>query len=120
MLKKTLGALRTIRAADDSELREILHPDRDGVRCRYSLAHAVVKPGRGSLRHRLASSEVYYILAGTGIMHIEDEAEVVRAGDAVYIPERAVQWIENTGKDDLAFLCVVDPAWREEDEETLE
>jgi len=120
MLKKTLGALRPTRAADDSELREMLHPDRDAVRCRYSLAHAVVKPGCGSLRHRLASSEVYYIVAGTGIMHIEDEAEAVHAGDAVSIPERAVQWIENTGKDDLAFLCIVDPAWRQEDEETLE
>ena len=120
MLKKTLGASRPIRAADNSELREILHPDRDGVRVGYSLAHAAVKPGRASLRHRLASSEVYYILAGTGIMHIGDEAETVRAGDAVCIPERAAQWIENTGTDDLAFLCIVSPAWRREDEETLE
>jgi len=120
VLKKTLGALMPIRAADDSELREILHPERDRVRIGYSLAHAVVKPGRTSLRHRLASSEVYYILAGTGIMHIEDEAEAIRAGDTVCVPERAIQWIENTGTNDLAFLCIVDPAWREEDEETLE
>lgn len=120
MLKKAVGALRPIRAADNSELREIFHPYRDPVRIGYSLAHAAVKPGRASLRHRLASSEVYYILAGTGIMHIENEAETVRAGDTVCIPERAVQWIENTGTGDLAFLCIVSPAWRQEDEETLE
>jgi mannose-6-phosphate isomerase-like protein (cupin superfamily) len=119
MLKKALGALTPTRAADDSELREILHPDRDQVRIRYSLAHAVVRPGRATLPHRLASSEVYYVIAGAGMMHVDAEAEAVRAGDTVTIAPRAVQWIENKGATNLVFLCIVDPAWREEDEETV-
>jgi len=117
MLIKDVVAQDPILAIDNSQLREIVHPDRDSVGIRYSLAHAVVKPGETTLRHRLASSEVYYVLYGWGIMHVDDEASTVHAGHAVYIPGGAVQWIENSGATDLAFLCIVDPAWREEDEE---
>ena len=44
------------------------------------------------------------------------ETADVSAGQAVYIPPRAVQFIENTGSGHLVFLCLVDPAWRPEDE----
>jgi len=37
----------------------------------------------------------------------------------VYIPPLSTQYIRNTGSDDLKFLCIVDPAWREQDEEIL-
>jgi len=106
-------------AGDETRLRELLHPAKADLALRYSLAHAVVAPGRASVPHRLKTSEVYYILSGEGTMHVDDDAAPVRAGQVVYIPPRAVQWIANTGADDLAFLCIVDPAWRAEDEEVL-
>ena len=87
------------------------------LRLRYSLAHATLPPGKTSLRHRLKTSEVYYILQGEGLMRIADESAPVRAGSAVYIPPHATQCITNTGTTDLLFLCIVDPAWRIEDEE---
>jgi len=120
MLIKDVVTQEPIQAIDDSELREIVHPDRDRIGIRYSLAHAVVRPGERSRRHRLASSEVYYILYGWGVVHVDNESETVHAGHAVYIPPGSVQWIENNGATDLAFLCVVDPAWRESDEEVEE
>jgi mannose-6-phosphate isomerase-like protein (cupin superfamily) len=52
-------------------------------------------------------------------MHINDESSHLRPGHAVYIPPRARQFIHNPGKNDLLFLCIVDPAWRKEDEEVL-
>ncbi len=52
-------------------------------------------------------------------MHINDESAEVASGDVVEIPPGSEQWIENVGEDDLAFLCIVDPAWRAEDEEVL-
>jgi len=119
MLVKQLSELAGIRAADYTELREILHPERDAVSLRYSLAHAVVAVGASSLRHSLKTSEVYYILSGSGIMHVSDEARPVGPGDAVYIPPDAVQWLENTGSEPVRFLCIVDPAWREEDEQAV-
>jgi len=54
------------------------------------------------------------------MMHIGQESQEVGAGCVVYIPPEAVQFIENIGKKDLKFLCIVEPAWREEDEEILE
>ena len=49
-------------------------------------------------------------------MHIDEEYLEVGPDCAVYIPPQALQYIENTGNTDLKFLCIVDPAWREEDE----
>ena len=106
-----------IIAGDDSVLRELLHPDKAEVAFRYSLAHAMVKSGLSSKPHKLKTSEVYYILEGEGIIHINDESAKVRSGQAVYIPPNATQCLENTGNTDLKFLRIVDPAWRTEDEE---
>ncbi len=119
MLIKDLAKSRRFVSGDKAILRELLHPDKAPVSLRYSLAHAVVKAGRRTLPHRLATSEVYYILAGRGVMHVDGEAEKVRPGQAVYIPSGAVQFIENPGRSELAFLCIVDPAWRPEDEDIL-
>jgi mannose-6-phosphate isomerase-like protein (cupin superfamily) len=78
-----------------------------------------VRPGEVSLPHRLANSEVYYILQGTGTMRIDGEEAEVGPGHTIYIPPHSVQSIRNTGPTDLVFLCIVDPAWRAEDEEVL-
>jgi lipoprotein signal peptidase/mannose-6-phosphate isomerase-like protein (cupin superfamily) len=106
-------------AGDNTILRELLHPDKAPLELRYSLAHAVLKPGRTSQPHRLRTSEVYYLLSGRGDMSIAGEISPVRAGQAVYIPPHALQFIRNTGSVDLVFLCIVDPAWRIQDEEVL-
>jgi mannose-6-phosphate isomerase-like protein (cupin superfamily) len=119
MIIKSLGAAFGFTAGDSSSLKELLHPAKESLDIGYSLAHAVVKPGRKTVPHRLKSAEVYYVLEGRGLMHIDGERAEVEAGQAVYIPPLAVQSIENTGASDLAFLCIVDPAWRAGDEEIL-
>lgn len=119
MLIRKLDGLPGSTAGDASFLRELLHPDRSALNIRYSLAHAVVRPGRRTAPHRLRSSEVYYILEGRGLMRIDGEEAEVRKSDAVYIPPGSLQHIENIGPDDLTFLCIVDPAWKTEDEEVL-
>src|SRR5512140_2055731 len=85
-------------AGDNCTLREILHPDKADLALRYSLAHAVVKPGDTTWAHRLRTSEVYYIIEGTGLMHIDGETGPVHAGSTVYIPPKAKQSITNSGK----------------------
>jgi mannose-6-phosphate isomerase-like protein (cupin superfamily) len=119
MIIRDVKDCREITAGDGSALREILHPDRGPFPLGYSLARAVVKPGRKTKPHRLKSSEVYFILEGRGLMHIERETAEVAAGQAVYIPALHSQHIENAGSGELVFLCIVDPAWRPEDEEVL-
>jgi len=106
-------------AADGAILRELLHPDKMDIALRYSLAHAIVRPGNTSFPHRLTTSEVYYIIGGEGVMHINNETEKVHAGQAIYIPPHAIQFIHNPGRGDLVFICIVDPAWRAENEEII-
>lgn len=107
-------------AGDRSLLRELLHPDKADLAIHYSLAHAIVKPGQTTTPHRLRTAEVYYVLQGHGRMHIDAETADAFPGCAIYIPPHAIQFIENPGDSDLVFLCLVDPAWRGEDEEILE
>jgi len=120
MLVKNLKDCKEFVAGDDSILREILHPGKAGVQIHYSLAHAKVEAGQKTKPHKLISSEVYYVTAGQGLMHINQENFEVGPDCAVYIPPNAVQYIENTGNSDLKFLCVVDPAWRQEDEKIFD
>ena len=120
MLIRRLQDCDEFLGGDDSLLRELLHPAKAEIDIRYSLAHATVKPGEKTKPHRLKTTEVYYLLQGQGRMHIGAEAGDVVAESAIYIPPHAVQWIENTGKVDLVFLCIVDPAWCREDEEIMD
>jgi mannose-6-phosphate isomerase-like protein (cupin superfamily) len=104
---------------DRSLLCELLHPDKvpgaGGLGC--SVAHAIVPPGEATLSHMLErSTELYYLLSGTGMMHIDDEQAPVREGQIILIPPGARQFIKNTGALDLVFLCIVSPKWRADDE----
>jgi mannose-6-phosphate isomerase-like protein (cupin superfamily) len=107
-------------AGDKSHLREILNPRKYEIQTNYSLAWAMVKPGERTLPHALTSTEVYFILKGTGQMHINNEESAVREHDTIYIPPNAVQFIENIGNENLEFLCIVDPAWQPEVEHIVD
>jgi mannose-6-phosphate isomerase-like protein (cupin superfamily) len=120
MLIRKLRDCRLITALDETSVREIINPkhDSESFVLKYSLAHALLKPGKKSLPHKFhEASEVYYILKGYGTMHINNEAAEVLRGDTIYIPPKAIQWIENQGEEDLEFLCIVDPAWNPDAEE---
>lgn len=120
MLIQKLADCPLFTAGDGTLLRELLHPDKQPINLRYSLAHATVPVGQTSTPHALTTSEVYYILQGQGTMHINDESQIVEPGDAVYIPPNARQYIHNHGSELLVFICLVDPAWRPEDETIFE
>jgi mannose-6-phosphate isomerase-like protein (cupin superfamily) len=120
MFIKDLKECEEIIAGDNTILKELLNPLKDKIITNYSLAHAKVKPGEITFAHRLKSSEVYYVLEGEGEMYIDNERERVSAGQAIYIPPNSVQRIKNTGMSDLVFLCIVDPAWKPEDEELIQ
>lgn len=116
MLVQKLNNCPEFIAGDSTLLRELLHPDKQPLALGYSLAHATVPVGETSQAHSLSTSEVYYILSGTGEMFIGDETQIVEPGDAVYIPPNARQFIRNNSSEPLVFICIVDPAWRKEDE----
>jgi mannose-6-phosphate isomerase-like protein (cupin superfamily) len=107
-------------AGDHTRLREVFHPAKHPLKLGYSLAHGILGPGQRSKRHVLNSSEVYYFLTGQGRFTINDEVMSVEAGTALYVPPGGEQSLENTGTRDIEFLCLVDPAWKVEDERILE
>jgi mannose-6-phosphate isomerase-like protein (cupin superfamily) len=119
MLIRNAGNCAAIRSADDCLLHEYLHPDKESLAIRYSLARAEVAPGRASLPHRLRAAEVYCVLAGRGVLSVDGEEALVKPGDSAYIPPGSVQLIRNDGAEPLVFLCIVEPAWKAEDEEIL-
>jgi mannose-6-phosphate isomerase-like protein (cupin superfamily) len=119
MFIKDLKNCKEFIAGDNAILRELLHPDKEDLKLHYSLAHATIKQGETSYRHKLKHSEVYYILEGKGMMYIDNKSAEVHPGQAIYIPPNAVQCIKNIGQGDLKFLCIVDPPWRAEDEEVF-
>lgn len=108
-----------ILANDGCRLRELLHPRNDPVHLPFSLARAVVDPGKSSYRHRLAQTEVYYLLEGSGILHVGSKSKPVCAGDVVLIRPGEEQWIENPGPNPLVLAALVSPPWRAEDDERL-
>lgn len=122
MLIRDIKNCSYFKALDKTILCELLHPknEEEELNINYSIVHAVLKAGKSSLVHKLkTSTEVYYILEGKGIMHIDDESEEVIPGQAIYIPANSSQYIENTGSDELKFLAIVYPMWKEEDEELI-
>lgn len=120
VFKVTLADRPEFLAGDRTRLREIFHPEKHQLKLGYSLAHGVLNPGQRSKRHILTSSEVYYFIAGQGRFTIDDRATTIEPGTTIYVPPGGQQWFENTGVTDIEFLCVVDPAWRIEDETVLE
>ena len=120
MLIKSESRCLQFVANDGCKVRELLHPKNDAIDLAFSLAIAEVEPGHRTHRHRLAQTEVYYVVAGSGVVHIDGEQRQVGAGDAVLIQPRQVQWIENTGTETLKFAAVVSPPWRSDDDERLD
>ncbi len=116
MFVKNINDCKAFTANDGCRIREWLHPEKDAVNLPYSVAEAVVSKGQSSYRHRLKQTEIYLILEGSGLMHVEDETREVIAGDSVIIPGGAMQWVDNTGEQELRFLAIVSPPWREEDD----
>ena len=68
----------------------------------------------------MSSSEIYYILEGNGNLMINEETYHLEKDDSAYVPPNSKQFIENTGSTNLIFLCIVEPAWKADDETLLE
>lgn len=111
MLRKHAADLPARPASDGCLLAEVIHPQNDGTSRGLSLARARLAPGQSTRPHRLDFLEIYYFLAGRGVMHLAGEKAAVEPDDCVYLPPGQVQWLQNTGQEDLVFLCVCHPAY---------
>lgn len=87
-----------------------------------SIARARVKPGVTTAWHALSeTSEIYYILEGTGKVEIGNELnKVTKKGELVYIPPNTRQRIKNIGETDLIFLCICVPRFQQKNYQSEE
>ncbi|AFS83007.1 cupin domain-containing protein [Candidatus Nitrosopumilus sediminis] len=109
-----------IEGNEGTKIKQYFHPHNTLNGINYSLAQFTLEPGKKSKLHKIKSSEIYYILEGTGNIMIEGEKHVLQKDDSVYVPPNAKQFIENLGTENLRFLCIVEPAWKSDDEMLLE
>ncbi len=65
---------------------------------------AELAPGDRLERHRHAPAEVYYVVAGEGIVFLEGEEVAVKPGAAVFIPGMAEHGVRQTGAATLRFF----------------
>ncbi len=92
-----------------------LHPE-------LSIARGRVAPGKSTAPHRLRNTtERYIVLGGAGTLHVGNLAPThVGPGDVAVVPPETVQWIDNTGSDELVFLVVCTPRFQPEVYEEVE
>jgi mannose-6-phosphate isomerase-like protein (cupin superfamily) len=65
-----------------------------------------VAPGERVDRHQHEDmEEVFYFLEGEGTMQLAEEMQTVSAGDRVIVPMRVSHVVENTGTQEMRFVC---------------
>lgn len=116
VLIKDVNSSNPVAGSEGTQIRQIFNPHNTGLGIRYSIVHCTLGPGLRSKPHMLKSSEVYFIIRGLGVLHVDKESSEVRQNQSAYVPPHSRQFIKNTSDEPLEFLCIVDPAWRPEDE----
>ena len=69
--------------------------------------------------HSHAPEQVYFILEGSGVMTVGDDAQNVRAGDCVFIPSGTQHGIRNSGASTLRYFSAAAPGFGEAELRTL-
>jgi len=110
----------SIQGNEGTKIKQYFHPHNTLNGINYSLAQFTLEPGKKSKLHKISSSEIYYILEGCGNLKINEDTHHIKKDDSVYVPPNSKQFIENSGLVNLKFLCIVEPAWKANDEILLE
>ena len=120
MSSRKNSEIDSIDGNEGTKIKQFFHPHNTLNGINYSLAQFTLEVGKKSKLHKMKSSEIYYILEGKGNLKIDDETFVLEKNDSAFVPPNSSQFIENTGNVDLKFLCIVEPAWKIDDETLLE
>jgi Mannose-6-phosphate isomerase len=109
-----------VKGYEGTKIKQYFHPQDTINEIKYSLAQFTLDIGKKTKLHKIKSSEIYYILEGKGKLKINEKIFSLEKDDSAYVPPNSNQFIENIGSTELRFLCIVEPAWKVEDEDILE
>ncbi len=86
----------------------------------FSMGLVTLDPDGGQVPwHNQEQEEVYFIIEGTGEMCLGNERQVLKAGQAAFIPSRVYHQLTNVGTTPMKMLYCYGPAgdvahWRQE------
>jgi len=86
----------------------------------FSIGMVTLEPDGGQVPwHHQEQEEVYFIVQGTGEMCLGEERQMVKTGQAVYIPPGVFHQLTNTGSEPMKMMYCYGPAgdvahWRQE------
>ena len=105
-----------INTTHGSEIRPLIDRTTSGV-TQCSLAEEMLPPGCAvSPHYHRDTEEIYYVVAGKGMMTVGEEIREVNAGDAVYVPRGQRHSLRNTGAEPIKLILVCGPAFFYEDQ----
>ena len=120
MSLKQNSKINFVKGDEGAKIKQYFHPQDTLDEIKYSLAQFTLSIGKKTKLHKIKSSEIYYILEGKGKLKINEKIFLLEKDDSAYVPPDSTQSIENIGAKELRFLCIVEPAWKAEDEDILE
>ena len=112
--------IKFIDGGEGAKIKQYFHPHNTLNGINYSIAQFSLEVGGKTKLHKIKSSEIYYILEGEGKLKIDDDIFKLKKDDSAYVPPNSKQFIENIGSKKLRFLCIVEPAWKVDDDKILE
>ncbi len=102
------------RSLDDLPLEPTRHGALKRVLLRHEDVHSplmflnevYVAPGERVERHQHEDmEEIFYFLEGEGTMHMVEEIQPIKPGDCVIVPMQTPHIVENTGTQQMRFVC---------------
>ncbi|MBN1539648.1 MAG: cupin domain-containing protein [Candidatus Thermoplasmatota archaeon] len=73
----------------------------------FAMRRFTLVPGGRIGLHQHPWEHEIYILKGSGVAYNDEEKVQVKAGDVVYIPGNEPHGYDNTGGDELMFICMI-------------
>ena len=73
----------------------------------FAIRRFTLAPGAEVPAHTNEVEHLQYVLAGEYVVGIDEDEQVVRAGDSLLIPAGTVHWYRNDTDQEGAFLCAV-------------
>lgn len=105
---KSLYAL--LQKAETNKVRDpyIFFDWTDSEGGKFQAGYSVLYPGCRSGGHEHNDAEeVYFVVSGSGVMHIGDESFEICAGDSWVVPLYLHHWTDNPGNNPLELFWIV-------------
>lgn len=65
----------------------------------------VINPGESpSYQYHFKRSEIWTIIKGTGEVKLNDETQICKVGDVIFVPREVKHSVKNIGEDELVFI----------------